>query len=133
MSDRRVSVRLTRRYDAAPSDVWAALTEPDSLRRWLGLPQELKLSPGGAFQVVVAGEPPEVLAGRVREVEPQRLLELDWRYPGEQPSIVRFELSGDGQETILVLDHRRLEERLGEAYGAGWTRYLDRLAAEIGR
>ncbi len=58
MSDRRVSVRLTRRYDAAQSDVWAALTEPGSLRRWLGVPQEVKLSPGGAFHVVFAGEPP---------------------------------------------------------------------------
>jgi uncharacterized protein YndB with AHSA1/START domain len=29
------AVRLTRRYPEPPAEVWEALTEPDSLARWL--------------------------------------------------------------------------------------------------
>jgi uncharacterized protein YndB with AHSA1/START domain len=81
------SLRLTRRYAEAPAEVWRALTEPRSLERWL--------RPG--FPV------PQ------REIEHGRLLELDWRPPGEQPSVVRIELSAAGGGTKLVLDHARIE------------------------
>ncbi|MBA2385287.1 MAG: SRPBCC domain-containing protein [Actinobacteria bacterium] len=109
MNDARCSVRFTRRYPAAPSEVWAALTEPESLRRWLG---EAEWAALGA---------------RARELEPERLLVLDWRAPGEEASLVRFELTADGDGTMLVLDHSLIEEQLGMAYTHRWTVSLDRL------
>lgn len=89
--------------------MWAALTEPESLGRWLG-------------EREWAG-----MGGRVREVEPERLLELDWRAPGEETSLVRFELSADGDGTLLVLDHRLIEEPLGMAYIRTWMGHLGHL------
>jgi hypothetical protein len=44
---------------------------------------------------------------------------------------VRFELAGDGAGTLLVLDHRLIDEPAGMAYMARWTRALDRLDTEI--
>jgi uncharacterized protein YndB with AHSA1/START domain len=99
MAEGRCSVRFTRRYADAPAEVWKALTEPRSLDRWL--------RPG--FDV------------RQSEVEPGRVLELDWRPPGEEPSLVRIELGSDGDGTILVLDHSRIEARLGMAAARFWT------------
>jgi uncharacterized protein YndB with AHSA1/START domain len=119
----RCSVRLTRRYAASPEEVWAALTEPDSLRRWLDPSCELSLAAGGGF-----GLGP--IAGRVRTLEPQRLLELDWDTNGD-PSVVRFELSTDGTETILVLDHDRIDESVGMTYMRRWTTALDRFGKEV--
>jgi uncharacterized protein YndB with AHSA1/START domain len=101
------------------------LTESDSVRRWLDPNAELSLEEGAAFGF--GGGP---ITGRVRTLEPQRLLELDWDTGGD-PSVVRFELSTDGTETVLVLDHERIEESVGMAYMRQWTNALARLADEI--
>lgn len=100
------SVRLTRRYAEAPTAVWRALTEPESVARWL--------RPG--FEV------PQT------EVEPGRVLELDWRPPGEEPSVVRIELVPVEGGTVLVLDHTVQADRGMGAIGF-WTGSLSRLPA----
>jgi uncharacterized protein YndB with AHSA1/START domain len=105
VSERHCSVRLTRRYAEPPADVWKALTDPASVARWL--------SPG--FGV------------RASELEPGRVLELDWRPAGEVPSVVRVELTPDGEGTILVLDHARIEARLGMRAIAFWVGALARM------
>ena len=101
------ALRLTRRYAEAPAEVWRALTEPESLERWL--------RPG--FSV------PQ------REVEPERVLELDWRFAGEDHSVVRFELHAEDGGTVLVLEHGRIEAPLGMTYISRWSGALDRLLA----
>jgi uncharacterized protein YndB with AHSA1/START domain len=119
-------LRLTRRYDATPAEVWAALTEPDSLGRWLAATVAIELAPGGAFELAIG------VGARVRALEPERMLELDWRFADEDPSVVRFELAADGDETLLVLDHRRIDERFGMTYISRWTSALTRFARELG-
>ena len=122
-------IRLTRYYDAARHEVWAALTEPDSLARWLAPPGELDLTPGGPFELRTKSG--ETLSGRVRAVEPGHLLELDWVDSGDKPSIVRFELTGDDHGTTLVLDHRRVDAVVGMQYAARWERHFERLDAVV--
>jgi uncharacterized protein YndB with AHSA1/START domain len=118
----RCELRLTRRYDATPAEVWEALTATDSIARWLAPAIEVDVSPGGAF-VLANG-----VDARVVEVEPGRVLELDWRVGGEQPSVVRFELREDDRGgTTLELGHARIEAPLGMAYISRWSRALDRL------
>ena len=103
-------VRFTRRYDATPAEVWAALTEADSVARWLG-----------------------PVPTNVREAEPERLLELDWLVPGDEPSVVRFELIATESGTELVLDHRRINAVQGMLYSERWTNTLLRLDELLGR
>jgi uncharacterized protein YndB with AHSA1/START domain len=124
-------VRLRRFYRAAPEEVWAALTEPDSLGRWLAAPVEIDLRSGGSFRLQLSDR--ETMDGRVRAVEPPRALELDWRRDGEDPSIIRFALSPDGDGTVLVLDHRMIEAQIGMRYAAAWERRLRALDAEVER
>lgn len=106
-------MRFTRRYDAAPAVVWAALTEPDSLARWLG--------------TMAAA-----VAGSIRALEVERLLELEWSPPHEAPSLVRFELRAEGDGTVLVLDHRLIDARKGMRAMALWERHLRRLDGLLG-
>ena len=120
-------IRLTRYYDAPSAEVWGALTEPESLARWLAPARGLDLEPGGSIEFRLDGA--RALAARVRAIEPRRLLELDWLPPGEEPSIVRFELSANGAGTMLVLDHRRVDAVLGMRSLARWERQLRRLDA----
>lgn len=119
-------VRLTRRYDASPAEVWAALTDTDSVARWLAPAVALELRPGGAFALANGVD------ARVREVEPERVLELDWRFADEDPSIVRFELAADGDGTLLSLDHQQIDERFGMTYISRWGSVLVRFGTEVG-
>jgi uncharacterized protein YndB with AHSA1/START domain len=102
-------VRFTRRYDATPAEVWAALTEPESIARWLG-----------------------PVPTRVREARPERLLELDWEPSGDEPSVVRFELIAGEYGTQLVLDHRRINAVQGGLYSERWSNTLLRLDELLG-
>lgn len=131
MSDGLCSLRLTRRYAAAPDEVWGALSDPGSLARWLAVPRVIELRRDGRFELELPGG--GRVEGRVREVEPGRVLVLDWRYGEEAPSIVRFELSADGEETVLVLEHSRIEESLGMVYIARWSGAVERLGERIAR
>jgi uncharacterized protein YndB with AHSA1/START domain len=80
------------------------LTEPDSIARWLGS-----------------------IPTRVRESEDERFLELDWEPPGDEPSVVRFELTPLGAGTQLTLDHRRINAVQGGLYSERWVNTLLRL------
>ena len=103
-------VRFTRRYDATPAEVWAALTEPESIARWLG-----------------------PVPTKVRESEPERVLELDWLVPDDEPSVVRFELRPrEGGGTELVLDHIRINAVQGGLYSERWVNTLERLDDLLG-
>ena len=118
-------LRVTRRYDATPAEVWAALTEPESIGRWLASPLDIELAPGGAFALTNGVD------ASVRALEPERVLELDWRHGDEQRSVVRFELRVEDGGTVLVLEHERIEAPLGMAYISRWSAALGRLDAEI--
>jgi uncharacterized protein YndB with AHSA1/START domain len=130
MSTGHCAVRLTRRYAAAPSEVWDALTDRESLGRWLASVVDVQLVAGGAFVLALPGDGGRIDA-RVREVEAERVLELDWSHAEEERSVVRFELAPDGDGTLLVLDHRRIDEPVGMAYIARWTRAFARLDREL--
>jgi uncharacterized protein YndB with AHSA1/START domain len=120
---------LTRRYRAAPEEVWAALTDRDSLGRWLAAPVEIDLRSGGSFRLRLSER--ETMDGRVRSVDPPWTLELDWIRIGEEPSIIRFDVSPDGDGTVLVLDHVRIEARMGMRYAAVWERRLRVFDSEV--
>jgi|SRR5215218_2040640 len=103
MEDTVCALRLTRRYDAGPDEVWRALTEPESMARWLG-----------AADV------------RLRPVEPERVLELEL-----PDSVARIELTPDGDRTVLVLNHERIPAAVGMRFAQRWTTTLARFGREL--
>ena len=112
MAEEHAAVRFTRRYSASLDEVWRALTEPDSISRWLG--------------------PPDDVEARMRTVESGRVLELDWTRRGESDSLVRFELAPDGASTVLVVDHSRLDARVCMGYLRFWAPRLDSFGEAVG-
>ncbi|CAN5199694.1 hypothetical protein BH18ACT12_BH18ACT12_18650 [soil metagenome] len=123
-SDDRRTVRFERVYDYRPEEVWAAITEPEQIRGWLG-EAELDLAEDG--EGVVKFSEQELAQLRMRRLEPGRLVEYDWTYPDEPVSVLRLELEPHGEGTLLTLDHRRLAEADVVEYGAGWHSHLDAL------
>jgi uncharacterized protein YndB with AHSA1/START domain len=127
--DRR-TVRFERFYDAAPEELWGALTLPEQLARWLA-PAEFEPRVGG--RVVLRFEEDDIMRGTVRAYERPRLLEYDWDEGGLEESVVRFELRSEGDRTLLVLEHRQLPVEGAASFGAGWHAHLDMLEGIAGR
>jgi uncharacterized protein YndB with AHSA1/START domain len=127
----RGGVRVQRRFDATPAELWAALTDPASLARWLAPTGRVELREGGSFELDFPGYGSR-MSGRVRTLEPGRLLELEWNYPGEPPSLVRLTVEPAEEGTRLVVDHRGLERALATGYGEGWQHHLERLRRILG-
>ena len=127
--DERCAVRFERLYDAAAEELWAALTEPEQLCGWLAAAPRFDARVGGEVELLFGdGSDDARVSGRIRELERPRVLEYEWRFPGEEESVVRFELVPQERGTLLVLDHRRLGRAAGAGYAAGWHAHLDALA-----
>ena len=124
-NDRR-GVRFERLYDATPSELWRALTDPAQIGGWLAHASRWTLEPGGEYRLEF-GSDESVTAGTIRAVEEERLLELGWTYPGETDSVVRFEIVPQEHGVKLVLDHRLLPADAAVGYGAGWQAHLEAL------
>ncbi len=102
--DRRIVI------EAAPADVWRALTDPDELAAWWGDGTTLDAEPGGSGRFVEDSEPTRL--GTVVDVEPERRLVLDW-WPedpdeDEPASRVTIELEPCPFGTVVTVTQRAL-------------------------
>ena len=126
--DDRCAVRFQRLYDFTPDELWSALTDQERLRRWLAEAPRFEGGVGGRVTIAFDDGTTE---GRILIWDEPRVLEYEWRFPGEDESVVRFELQPQEYGTLLVLDHRRLGRTSGAGYAAGWHAHLDALAGAI--
>ncbi|GLZ38860.1 SRPBCC family protein [Actinokineospora sp. NBRC 105648] len=118
-----VAVRLSRRYDADPAEVWDALTDPERLRRWF-LPISGDLRAGGTFELEGNA------SGDILDCEPPTRLRVTF---GGPTSIVEVTLTAAGAETVLDLLHTVPLAMAGSAAGSlyvgpGWDGALLGLA-----
>jgi uncharacterized protein YndB with AHSA1/START domain len=95
--------------DAAPDDVWRALTDPDWLCDWLAEEAELELVPGGEARFVVEGRE---RAGWIEEVTPPGhgragRLAFWWQEQDEPASRVTFEIAETEAGTRLRINETR--------------------------
>lgn len=141
-----VVFRYVRALPRPVPRVWAAITEPEQVGRWLGARPELDPRPGGAYVIDHGGGVKTV--DRVLRAEPPTLLEHTFWERLNPDATVTWELAEDGGAARLTLTHRMSDADLdnaaatvaaGEDRGAiiarnaeGWRRLLDRLEAALG-
>jgi uncharacterized protein YndB with AHSA1/START domain len=127
-------IAFERRLAHPIEAVWAALTDPDERAAWLG-PGTVEPRVGGWVAIRIGPEdrpePQGMIAGRILEWDPPRVLEHEWIQPGLDISVVRYELEADAGGTILRLTHRRSMTPGAIGGRAGWHAYLDRLTAHL--
>ena len=125
------TIWFQRRLPAQIERVWAAITDPGHLARWLA-PSSVDLRAGGTIEHNFdPADPGGQVRGAILRIEPITLLEYEWRFPGEPDSVLRYDLIADGDTTVLTLTHRLLSVEHVSGYGAGWHAYLDALVAVV--
>jgi uncharacterized protein YndB with AHSA1/START domain len=121
-------VRMEGRYDTDIDDLWAALTDPERLARWIGeVSGDLQI--GGEFSARFTSTWEG--AGRVDVCDrPHRLLVT--MSPGSvDETVIEAELHGDGDQTMLVVEERGLPLDSYADHGAGWQAHVEDLDAHL--
>jgi uncharacterized protein YndB with AHSA1/START domain len=124
-----------RRLPHPRERVWAALTDPEQVKKWLmAASVAIDGREGGSYETV-AGPSHIRATGKILTWDPPRAYEYEWivepreELPEGENSFVRWELADVGGETVLTLEHRRLTRATGLGFAAGWHAFIDRLSA----
>ena len=77
--------------------------------------------------------PPERkrMTGRILVWDPPHVLEHEWKQPIVEDGVVRYELTADGDGTLLRFSHRGLGVRNASGFRGGTHAFLDRLEAYL--
>ncbi|KQS64019.1 SRPBCC family protein [Modestobacter sp. Leaf380] len=129
--DDGVRVRVTRHWSLPPERVWAALTEPEPLARWIGrYDGERRATGSGTFTMTAedgaTGDPLTV----VECARPERLV-VRWVQPGDAGWQVELDLTEADGGTALVLGQLLPPGTDGTDVALGWQWYLTRLDAVL--
>jgi uncharacterized protein YndB with AHSA1/START domain len=138
MSTTKPSLTIKRRFNAAPAKVFAAWTDPEKVKRWMG-PGEVKAlrvesdpRTGGRYRWVMQapnGEEHDV-SGVYREIVPNEKLVFTWAWKStpERESLVTVLIKADGEGSLLTLTHEQLfDEATRDSHRMGWSGALDKL------
>ncbi|PDT00752.1 transcriptional regulator [Rhizobium chutanense] len=118
---------------APPAAVFALMTDPEKILRWMGTEAQVEAQPGGLYLVNVTGA--RYARGSFREVVPVHRLAYSFGWDGSDvvppgSSLVEIDLIEQRDGTLLKLTHSGLpsaEQCAG--HEEGWTHYLGRLTA----
>ncbi|KAA9161138.1 SRPBCC family protein [Amycolatopsis acidicola] len=121
-----------RRRLVHPVDVvWAAITDPAERVHWFG---ETTIDDG--VIEMDPSDPPAApdakrMTGKILVWEPPHVFEHEWNQRIIGASVVRYELTEDGDGTLLTFTHRGLSERNAKGFIPGTHAFFDRMAAHL--
>jgi len=143
---------VSREFNATRDRVWKAWTDPQQIKQWLGLSEEMTveavimdLKVGGKFRIQMKMSDGEFFtaAGSYLEVKkPERLVYTwDWEKDGGGTAFgdlegyetqVTVEFQAVGERTRLTLTHERfLSAVRRDRHEEGWTIWLGRMSQFI--
>jgi uncharacterized protein YndB with AHSA1/START domain len=130
--DGRQRLEFHRSWPDPIEDVWAALTEPDRLARWIGVYDgERAVGGRGTFTMTQeegehAGDPT-----RIVECDPPRRLVVEWVQEGSENWRVDLDLRAENGRTVLRFVQFFPAAADVTDMALGWHWYLDKLGAEV--
>ena len=128
----RLTLFVTRTFHAPIDDVWAAITEPQRVARWLGTWTGDPATGTVLFAMTFEGQQPPGDEMEIRECEPPRRLAVTSQV-GEQRWYLDVDLTEVDGVTTLAFSQPDVDPEDALSVGPGWEFYLDRLvAAETG-
>ena len=128
------SIVVEEILNAPVETVWQALTDKNKMKKWYFDLSDFKPEIDFQFSFPGQGSKGEkyVHLCRVTKVIPNKLLQYSWRYENhEGNSLVSFELSAEGNKTVLRLTHEGIDtfpksnsDFAIESFIEGWTQLI---------
>lgn len=123
---------VSRSFNTAIDDVWAALTDSNRTARWFG-PWQGDPAGGKIWLEMTAEEGDAKIEARILECDAPRRLVLE---TGAAPHVWHLEvdlIQREDAQVSVELSHRLSDPEEAGQVGPGWEFYLDRMvAAETG-
>ena len=133
-------VRRETHIAAPPATVFAFLTDPEKIVRWMGAEATTEAHPGGLYLLKGVRDPARVARGAFREVVPVHRLAYSFGWEGSEEvppgsSLIEIDLIDRDGGTLVRMMHSGLPNAAQCAnHDRGWAHYLSRLAiAATGR
>jgi uncharacterized protein YndB with AHSA1/START domain len=129
-------IRREVQIAAPPSTVFAFLTDPQKILRWIGTEATVEPHPGGLYLVNVGGM--DTARGRFTEVVPVHRLAYSFGWDGREKTppgsgLIEIDLIDREGGTLVRLTHSGLpDEEACASHEKGWAHYLERLAIAAG-
>jgi uncharacterized protein YndB with AHSA1/START domain len=126
------TVRREVQIAAPPATVFAFLTDPEKILRWMGTDAIVEPRFNGLYLVNVTGE--DIAQGRFTEVIPVHRLAYSFGWKGgekvpPESSLIEIDLIEQDGGTQLRMTHSGLPDaETCASHEQGWTHYLARLA-----
>jgi uncharacterized protein YndB with AHSA1/START domain len=132
------SLTIKRRFNAAPEKVFAAWTDPEKVKRWMGpgeakvLSAESDARSGGRYRWVMQAPDGEIhdVSGVYREVAPNEKLVFTWAWKStpERESLVTLTFKRDGDGTLFTMVHEQFfDEAARDRHQHGWSGAMEKL------
>jgi uncharacterized protein YndB with AHSA1/START domain len=132
-------LEMERTLKAPVTKVWDALTKGEAVGRWYGPTDEFQtevlewdLRVGGKYRITMHAPDgnAHTCHGIFREIAPMKKVSYTWSWEGQDPmeSLVAFEISEEGGQTLLQFSHTGLPtEDSREHHQQGWMGCIGRL------
>lgn len=131
-------VRRETQIAAPPATVFAFLTDPEKIIRWMGSEAEMQPQPGGLY--LLKGIHGRAARGAFREVVPVHRLAYSFGWDSSESvppgsSLIEIDLIDRDGGTLLRMTHTGLPDQAQcDGHAQGWAHYLARLTlAALGR
>ena len=128
LDETRGAVRVEDLYDTDIADLWAAVTKPDRLARWIAVVDgDLKV--GGSIHATFTSswDGP----GRIDVCEAPHHLLLTMQPGTDEEAVIEARLTEEGRQTRLVVEERGLPLNVLYKHGAGWQAHIEDLARSL--
>lgn len=142
----RRTVTLSRHFDASPSEVYRAWTDPEEVAQWYGpdgwyAPADrsrIDTTAGGRWEVTMIRRSDGFefpIGYEILELVEPLLVVL--RHTEQDPggsgaTIVRVELTADGEGTLMTLSDGPMETYGADSAESGYQQAFEKLAARLG-
>ncbi|NGO51713.1 SRPBCC family protein [Allomesorhizobium camelthorni] len=126
------TLRSEIEISAPQATVFAFLTDPDKIMRWMGTEANVEARPGGIYLVSVGDK--YIARGQFTEVIPVHRLAYSFGWEGREDmppgsSLVEIDLEEKAGGTLVRFTHSGLpDEKERASHEKGWNHYLRRLA-----
>ena len=134
-----ISLSLIRTIKATPEKVYAAWTEPKTLKKWMSPTKEMEvavaeteLKVGGRYRIVMR-EPDgneHRVVGVYKEIKNPKRISFTWGWEGSSDveTLVTVELRKKGAATELTLTHSKFaDDKTRDMHNQGWMGCIGRL------
>lgn len=111
--------RKVFKMNADPSDVYAALTNPNTIELWSGYPALMSTEPGSEFSLWDGD-----ISGRNLEFISGKKIVQEW-YFGDQPekSVVTIIIEPDRDRSVVTVEQTNIPDEDFAGIAEGWKEY----------